>query len=41
MQEGETGDAMKKRHDSRTLVGALIRSPHLQRATGDIKHLGG
>jgi hypothetical protein len=41
MQEGETGNTVKKRHDSRTLVEAVrVRPPRLQRATGNVKHLG-
>src|SRR5712671_3048567 len=41
MQEGETGDAVKKRHDRRTLVEAVrICLPRLQRAAGHSKHLG-
>ena len=41
MQEGETGDAVKKRHDSQTLVEAVrVCLPRLQRAAGHIKHLG-
>src|SRR2546430_708540 len=41
MQEGETGDAMKKRDDRRTLIEALlVRPPRLQRAAGHVQHLG-
>ena len=41
MQEGETSDAVKKRHDRGTLIKArLIRPPRLQRAAGHLKHLG-
>ena len=41
MQEGETGDALKKRHDSGTRIEALlVRPPRLQRAAGHLKHLG-
>src|SRR2546423_9385266 len=41
MQEGETGNTVKKRHDSRTLVEAIrVRAPRLQRAAGHVKHLG-
>ena len=42
MQEGETGNTVKKRHDSRTRVEALlVRPPRLQRGARDLKHLGG
>ena len=42
MEEGETGDTLKKRHDSWTLVEVLlVRPPRLQRAPGNLKHLGG
>jgi hypothetical protein len=41
MQEGKTGHTVKKRHDSRTLVEALlVRPPRLQRAPRHLKHLG-
>jgi hypothetical protein len=41
MQEGKTGDTVKKRHNSRTLVEALlVRPPRLQRTAGHVKHLG-
>ena len=41
MQEGETGDAVKKRHDRGTRIEALlVRPPRLQRAAGHVKHLG-
>ena len=41
MQEGKTGDTVKKRHDSRTLVKAVcIRMPRLQCAAGYGKPLG-
>ena len=41
MQEGETGDAVKKRHDRGTRIKALlVRPPRLQRAAGHVKHLG-
>ena len=41
MQEGETGNAMKKGHDRRTRVEAcLIRAPRLQRAAGHCQNLG-
>ena len=41
MQEGETGDTVKKGHDRGTLVEALlVRPPRLQRAAGHVKHLG-
>jgi hypothetical protein len=41
MEEGEAGNAVKKRHDSRTLVDAFrVGLPRLQRAAGSIKHLG-
>jgi hypothetical protein len=40
-QEGKTGDAVEKRHDSRTRVEALlVRPPRLQRTAGHVKHLG-
>jgi len=42
MQEGETGDTVKKCHDrGPRLEALLIRPPCLQRATGSLKHLGG
>jgi hypothetical protein len=42
MEEGETGDTLKKRHDSWTLIEVLlVRPPRLQRAPGNLKHLGG
>jgi hypothetical protein len=42
MQEGKTGDAVKKRYDSWTLVEALlVRLPCLQRGARHLKHLGG
>jgi hypothetical protein len=42
MQEGKPGDAVKKRHDSRTRVEALLVRPLcLQRGAGHLKHLGG
>ena len=42
MEAGETGDAVKKRDDRRTLIEAvLVRPPRLQRATGNVQHLGG
>jgi hypothetical protein len=41
MQEGETGDTLKKGHDRGTRIKALlIRPPCLQRATGSLKHPG-
>ena len=41
MQEGETGHAVKKRHDRGTRIEALlVRPPRLQRAAGHVKHLG-
>ena len=41
VQEGETGNAVKKRHDSRTRIEAfLIHLPRLQRATRHVKRLG-
>jgi hypothetical protein len=41
MQEGKTGDAVKKRHDSRTLVEALlVLPPGLKRTAGHVKYLG-
>jgi hypothetical protein len=41
MQEGKTGDTVKKRHNSRTLIEAfLVRPPRLQRTAGHVKHLG-
>ena len=41
MQEGETGDAVKKRHDRGTLIEALlVRPPGLQGTAGHVKHLG-
>jgi len=41
MQEGKTGSTVKKRHDSRTLVEALlVCPPRLQRAPRNLKHLG-
>jgi hypothetical protein len=40
MQEGEPGNTVKKRHDSRTLVKAVcVRPPRLQRAAGHGKLL--
>ena len=42
MQEGETGHTVKKGHDRRTRIEAfLIRTPRLQRATGNRQDLGG
>jgi hypothetical protein len=42
MQEGETGTTMEKRHDWRTRIEAvLVCPPRLQRAAGNLKHLGG
>ena len=41
MQEGQTGHTVKKRHDSRTLVEALVvRPPRLQRAPRHLKPRG-
>jgi len=41
MQAGETGDAVTKRHDSRTRVEAVrVCLPRLQRAAGPLKPLG-
>jgi hypothetical protein len=41
MPEGKTGDAVKKRHDRRTLVEALVvGAPRLQCRAGHLKHLG-
>jgi hypothetical protein len=41
MQEGEPRRSVKKRHDCGTLVEALlVRPPGLQRAAGNLKHLG-
>ena len=42
MQEGQTWNALEKRHDGGTLVQAfLIRTPCLQRAARYLKRLGG
>ena len=42
MQEGEPRHTVKKRHDSRTRIKALlVRAPCLQRGAGHLKHLGG
>ncbi len=41
MQEGETGNTVKKGHDRRTRIEAfLIHAPRLQRAAGNRKDLG-
>ena len=41
MQEGKAGDTVKKRHNSRTLVEALlVLPPRLQHTAGHVKHLG-
>ena len=41
MQESKTGEAVKKRHDRRTLVEALlVGAPRLQCRAGHLKHLG-
>ena len=41
MQESEPPRTVKKRHDRRTLVEVLlVRSPRLQRAAGNLQHLG-
>jgi hypothetical protein len=41
MQEGETGDTVKKRHDCGTLIEMLlVRPPGLQGSTRHVKYLG-
>jgi hypothetical protein len=41
MQEGETRNTVKKRHDNGALIEALlVRPPRLQRAAGNVQHLG-
>ena len=41
MQEGETGNAVKKRNDCRTRIEALVvRPPGLQGTAGHVKHFG-
>jgi hypothetical protein len=41
MQEGKTGDTVKKRDDCRTLIEALlVRPPRLKGTAGHVQHLG-
>jgi hypothetical protein len=41
MQEGETGNALKKGHDRGTSIKVvLVQAPRLQGAARDVKHLG-
>jgi hypothetical protein len=41
MQESQTEDAMKKRHDRGILIKVLlVRPPGLQGTTGHVEHLG-
>jgi hypothetical protein len=41
MQQGKTGDTVKKRDDRRTLIEALlVRPPRLQGTAGHVQHLG-
>ena len=40
MQESETGHTMKKGHNRKTDIEAVVvQVPHLQRAAGHVKHL--